>query len=98
MSAAGLFAAVIFVATSTAPLAEDREDKRDGRDAISQPTVQRGFAASPIPKDKLKLDGKNPALVALGSYLVNGPGDCSGCHSLPRFLRPAGNGPAPRNP
>ena len=77
-SAAGLFAALIFVTTSTAPLAEDREDKRDGRDAISQSTVQQGFAASPIPKDKLKLDGKNHALVALGSYLVNGPGDCSG--------------------
>jgi hypothetical protein len=30
------------------------------------------------------------ALVALGSYLVNGVGDCVGCHTLPRFLRPGG--------
>jgi hypothetical protein len=25
--------------------------------------------------------GKNPALVALGSYIVNAQGDCNGCHS-----------------
>jgi hypothetical protein len=98
MPAAGLFAAFILVTTSAAPLADDGEDKRDGRDTISQSTVQQGFAASPIPKDRLKLDGKNPAMVALGSYLVNGPGDCSGCHSLPRFLRPAGTVPVTGNP
>ena len=29
----------------------------------------------------LNLSGKDPALVGLGSYLVNAVGDCNGCHS-----------------
>ena len=93
MSAAGLFAALVFITTSTASLAEDREDERDGRDAISHSVIEQGFASSPIPKDKLKLAGKDRALVGLGSYLVNGAGDCNGCHSFPRFLRPGGTVP-----
>lgn len=53
---------------------------------IPQSMVQQGFAASPIPKDKLNLKGQNPYLVGLGSYLVNGAADCNGCHTFPRFL------------
>jgi hypothetical protein len=44
--------------------------------------ILAGLAIAPVP---LNLDGKNKALVGLGSYLVNGSGDCNGCHS---------NGPA----
>ncbi len=40
--------------------------------------IQAGFSAAPVP---LNMDGKNPALVGLGSYLVNVSGDCNGCHS-----------------
>lgn len=40
--------------------------------------VQIGLYAAPFP---LKMAGKNPALVGLGSYLVNVVGDCNGCHS-----------------
>ena len=40
--------------------------------------VQIGFAAAPV---HLNMKGKNPALVGLGSYLVNVAGDCNGCHS-----------------
>ena len=40
--------------------------------------VQLGWAAVPVP---LNLKGKNPAMVGLGSYLVNVAGDCNGCHS-----------------
>jgi hypothetical protein len=29
----------------------------------------------------LNLEGRNPALVGLGSYIVNAVGDCNGCHS-----------------
>ncbi len=40
--------------------------------------VRQGFLIAPVP---LNLAGKNRALVGLGSYLVNGGGDCNGCHS-----------------
>lgn len=47
--------------------------------------IQRGFAIAPV---KLKLAGKNRALVGLGSYLVNGVAACNDCH----------NGAPPTNP
>jgi len=40
--------------------------------------IQQGFAIAPVP---LNLNGKNRALVGLGSYIVNAQGDCDGCHS-----------------
>ena len=40
--------------------------------------IQRGFEIAPGPLD---LDGKDRALVGLGSYLVNAVGECNGCHS-----------------
>src|SRR5579863_2900912 len=40
--------------------------------------VQIGLEAAPV---HLNMKGKNPALVGLGSYLVNVAGDCNGCHS-----------------
>jgi len=40
--------------------------------------IRRGFEIAPVP---LNLRQKNPALVGLGSYLVNAVGDCNGCHS-----------------
>ena len=42
--------------------------------------IQRGYAIAPVPLD---LAGKNRSLVGLGSYLVNGPADCTGCHTGP---------------
>jgi len=43
--------------------------------------VARGFEVAPVPLD---LSGKNPALVGLGSYLVNTL-HCSDCHTHPQF-------------
>lgn len=40
--------------------------------------IQAGLAAAPVP---LNMAGKNPALVGLGSYIVNISGECDGCHS-----------------
>lgn len=51
----------------------------DGADD-SESRIQRGFAIAPV---HLNLKGKNRALVGLGSYLVNGTGDCNGCHFGP---------------
>jgi hypothetical protein len=44
--------------------------------------IQIGFAIAPVP---LNMDGKNPALVGLGSYIVNAQADCAGCHSFPQY-------------
>ena len=39
---------------------------------------QIGLAIAPVP---LNMDGKDPDLVGLGSYIVNAQSDCNGCHS-----------------
>jgi len=44
--------------------------------------IQIGYEIAPVPLD---MKGKNPALVGLGSYIVNGQGDCAGCHSTPTY-------------
>jgi hypothetical protein len=70
-------------------------------ESIDGSRVQQGFAISPIPKHMLKLRGNDPATVGLGSYLVNGVGDCSGCHSFPQYLEKgdaAGNNPNAGDP
>jgi hypothetical protein len=87
---AGSLAVLLLMTVGNSSSAEDRDDKKN---AISDSVVQQGFAASPIPFDKLKLAGKDGAAVALGSYLVNGAADCNGCHTFPRFLRPGGTVP-----
>jgi hypothetical protein len=40
--------------------------------------ISTGFAIAPVP---LNLTGKDPNLVGLGSYLVNGANDCNFCHT-----------------
>jgi hypothetical protein len=71
-------------------------------ETINPSLVQQGFAISPIPKSctgtgclSLNLQGKNYALVGYGSYLVNATGDCTGCHTFPRFYNPGGPGSNP---
>jgi hypothetical protein len=52
--------------------------------------IERGFEIAPVP---LNLESKDPALVGLGSYLVNAPAGCDDCHSAgpqTQFL-PGGN-------
>jgi hypothetical protein len=44
--------------------------------------VNRGFAIAPVP---LNLAGRDVILVGLGSYIVNGPGGCNGCHTNPSY-------------
>ncbi|HYL38598.1 MAG TPA: hypothetical protein VEV17_21960, partial [Bryobacteraceae bacterium] len=62
-------------------LANAARGQAGDRDSVDD-RIQVGLAVAPVP---LNLDGKNQALVGLGSYLVNVSGDCNGCHS---------NGPA----
>lgn len=63
-----------------------RQDARNEEES----EIRQGFAIAPVP---LNLDGKNRALVGLGSYIVNGQGDCNGCHSAgpPTEFAPGGN-------
>lgn len=49
--------------------------------------IIRGFQISPVPLD---LQGKDLALVGLGSYIVNAQGGCNDCHTNPPFA-PGGN-------
>jgi hypothetical protein len=44
--------------------------------------IQIGFNIAPVP---LNMAGLNPALVGLGSYVVNAQADCAGCHSSPMY-------------
>ena len=67
------------------------------RDRIDPSPIQQGIEVSPIPFEKLNLKGKAPAVVALGSYLVNAAADCNGCHTFPHFLRPGGTVPGTTN-
>jgi hypothetical protein len=88
MSVAAMGSALILlIATNIASFAKD-QDQESG-DSI----VEQGFAASPIPENKLNLFGKDRREVGVGSYLVNAAADCNGCHSFPRFLRPGGTVP-----
>ena len=70
-------------------------------DTIDRSRVEQGFASSPIPPSQLSLNGKDVQLVGLGSYFVNAQGDCTGCHTFPRFLPQgdtAGSNPAAGDP
>lgn len=44
--------------------------------------IIRGFQIAPVP---LNLEGKNVALVGLGSYIVNAQGGCNDCHTAPPY-------------
>lgn len=64
----------------------------DDRDS-EQSKIRKGFEIAPVP---LNLAGKNPALVGLGSYIVNAQADCNGCHTAggpPNFNYAAGHNP-----
>src|SRR6266852_730140 len=51
--------------------AEDSGDNSESR-------IEKGLEIAPV---HLNLEGKNRALVGLGSYIVNAQADCNGCHS-----------------
>jgi hypothetical protein len=86
-AAVAAFAAIILagIASSSPRVkAQDDEDNGDSR-------IQQGFAIAPV---HLNLNGKNLALVGLGSYIVNANVPCNECHgagpAITQFL-PGGN-------
>jgi hypothetical protein len=55
---------------------------RPNDDDRGQDRIERGFKLAPV---HLDLRHKNPALVGLGSYIVNAQGGCNDCHTCPPF-------------
>src|SRR5258707_3659820 len=73
-----VFAGVaVWITTMVWTTAATNDDR--GRDD-DESRIREGFEIAPV---HLNLNGKNRALVGLGSYLVNAAGDCNGCHSGP---------------
>ena len=66
-----LVAIALAVVSIKATRVQASDDDTDSR-------IQIGFKIAPVP---LNLEGKDRALVGLGSYLVNAVADCNGCHS-----------------
>jgi len=73
---AGAVAAIVAIVLAgmliTSPRVQANEDNGN------ESRIQQGFDIAPV---HLNLAGKNPALVGLGSYLVNGVTPCNDCHS-----------------
>jgi hypothetical protein len=75
-AAVATFAAIVLAGMlSSSRLVKATDDDDEDR---NESKIQRGFEIAPVP---LNLEGKNRALVGLGSYIVNAQGDCNGCHS-----------------
>jgi cytochrome c553 len=92
---------VFVLAAATSIAATPAVSSARASQAISASQVQEGFRISPIPKGQLKFKSSNSDMVGLGSYIVNGVGDCTGCHTFPRFLEKgdtAGSNPAAGDP
>jgi len=77
-TALGLAAAVLAAVSVSA-----HGNDNDRRDSYGEHLVKLGYALVP-PGVKLNLQGKNRALVGLGSYVVNTSG-CIDCHSHPTY-------------
>jgi hypothetical protein len=75
IASAGTLAAAFFVGTV---LIESPGVRADSGQSDSR--IQIGYNIAPV---KLNLKGLNPALVGIGSYIVNAQADCNGCHNSP---------------
>ena len=83
-AAVAAFTAIVLAGIgSSSPRAKTTDDDNDGNES----RIQRGLEIAPVP---LNLDGKNRALVGLGSYIVNAHVPCNECHgagpALTQFL------------
>ena len=84
MALAGVALAVLLI-----PSPRVRAHDEDDEDSL----VKIGFEIAPV---HLNLEGKNRALVGLGSFIVNAQGDCNGCHTAggpPNFNYANGGNP-----
>lgn len=72
-SATALGAVVLVSASSTSHVRLPDDDKTN-----EEALVEIGLKIAPV---HLNFDGKDRKLVGLGSFIVNGIGDCDGCHT-----------------
>ena len=79
-----IVASAMLSSTRVAKAVDDDDNSRD------ESRIRRGFEIAPV---HLNLAGKNPALVGLGSYIVNAQIPCNDCHSAgpPTQFAPGGN-------
>jgi len=84
-AAATAFAAILLAAMLNTPPRVKATD--DDEDNTNDSRIQRGLDIAPV---HLTLEGKNRALVGLGSYIVNAAVPCNECHgagpALNQFL------------
>ena len=75
---------LVFVFLFGSLFAFDRLRAAPAEDQLSanNTRVKRGFRIAPVP---LAVQGKNRALVGLGSYFVNAVSECVDCHSCPTY-------------
>ncbi len=67
-----LFVSILGITSFNAPARAQGFDSR----------IQEGLKLAPV---ELKKHGLNPALVGLGSYIVNAQGGCNDCHTNPPY-------------
>ena len=77
----------VFACDSPLPPAPEHEGRSaahvdGGSDASEASRIRIGKAVAPVP---LNLQGKNPSLVWLGSYIANVTSPCADCHSSPQW-------------
>jgi hypothetical protein len=75
----------IVIATAISGAAQKGPDHAS---ASEDAAIQIGWQIAPV---RLDMSGKNPALVGLGSYIVNAQADCNGCHFGPPAYTNGGN-------
>jgi hypothetical protein len=73
--------AALIVAIVSSPITVSSQSKLAAIGNNDESLIQRGFEIAPVP---LNLQGKNRALVGLGSYIVN-TGGCNDCHTNPSY-------------
>ncbi|HEV8413858.1 MAG TPA: hypothetical protein VGQ49_09710 [Bryobacteraceae bacterium] len=73
---AGLIAGGLLLGTKPGQAANDNNGSQDEKQMI-----QTGLAFASSAGISLNMNGKDPDMVGLGSYLVNVAGDCNGCHT-----------------
>ena len=108
LASAAVFAAVVMAGmlfnSKTGQAANDNNGAQDEKRMI-----QIGLAFASSAGITLNMNGKDPDMVGLGSYLVNVAGDCNGCHTAspvteyaqggnPYLLSPAFTGTKKINP
>jgi hypothetical protein len=73
--------AALMVAIVSSPITVSSQSKLAAIGNNDESLIQRGFEIAPVP---LNLQGKNRALVGLGSYIIN-TGGCNDCHTNPSY-------------